>query len=503
MNTLKKSALTVLTFGNLLFFSQAASAQMSKSSEIDSLVHKANHLGLFNGNILIAENNKVICKDAIGFTDASGKTTLTDQYRFHIGSIAKEFNAVGIMILKEQGKLNLEDPISKYLPEFPFWASKIRIINLLQYTSGLPDVKWKSVKNNAENIEDLKNTEKLDFEPGSQYAYNNNNVFLQRRIIERITGLSFKVFTEQNLLKPCGMKMSIVDPSSNDILIARAYNNDKKEDDLTYPIDGWVAVTLDDFYKWAKAITDFKLISPASTKQILIAFGPNQQGGLGGGTMEGDLMISHKHDGTARNYQALLVSTVSKGRTVILMTNNQQNNLYTFNVSIQAILDGKPYNQIKKSVVSGFSKQLEQMNGQEVIAFFEKMKKEHNDEYDFDGEVTLNEIGYNLLRKNKFTDAILIFQHNTRLFPKSGNVFDSLGEAYYKQGNKDLALLNYKRSLELNPENDESKKNYSGLRKVKLITEQSFPAKSIYIKIFVKRCNYSPIFISNLQKQPG
>ena len=465
MNTFKKSALTCLTFSNLFLFTHQASAQINKSSELDSLVHKANHLGLFNGNILIADNNKVIYKDAIGFTDAAGETRLTDQYRFHIGSIAKEFNAVGIMILKEQKKLRLEDPVSKYLTELPSWASKIRIINLLQYTSGLPDVKWNSVKNNTDNMEDLKKLEKLDFEPGSQYAYNNNNVFLQRKIIERITGLSFKAFTEQNLLMPCGMKMAIVDPSIHDKLVARAYNKDKKEDNLTYPVDGWVAVTIDDFYKWAKAITGFKLISPASTKQILEAFGPNQQSGLGGGIMKGNLMISHKHDGTARNYQALLVSTVPKGRTVILMTNNQQNNLYALNTSIQAILDGKPYNQIKKSVLSDFGSELELMNGQEVIAFFEKKKKEHNNEYDFDGETPLNEIGYNFLRKNKFTDAILIFQHNTKLFPKSGNAFDSLGEAYYKQGNKELALLNYKRSLELIPENDGARKIIMALEK--------------------------------------
>ncbi|AMP98558.1 serine hydrolase [Pedobacter cryoconitis] len=174
--------------------------------------------------------------------------------------------------------------------------------------------------------------------------------------------------------------------------------------------------------------------------------------------LEANRVITHKHDGTARNYQALLVSTVSKGRTVILMTNNQQNNLYTFNVSIQAILDEKPYTQIKKSVLGTFGKQIDQLNGTEVITFYEKMKKEHNDEYSFDAEATLNEIGYNFLRQKKFTDAILIFEHNTKLFPESGNVFDSLGEAYYKQGDKSKALLNYKKSIVLNPENGDAKK---------------------------------------------
>lgn len=465
MNTLKKSAINILAISLLILLSQKSNAQTSKTAQLDSLLHQANHLGLFNGNVLIAENNKVIYKDAIGFTDAAGKTSLTEHYRFHIGSIAKEFNAVGIMILKEQGKLALEDPVSKYLPELPAWASKIHILNLLQYTSGIPDVKWKLVKSNADNMEELRKTTQLDFEPGSQYAYNNNNIFLQRRIIEKITGLSFTAFTAEYLLKPAGMSTAIVDPVATDKLIARAYNNDHAEDELTYPINGWVAVTLDDFYKWANAITNFKLISPASTKQILEAAGPNQQAGLGGGMMDGNRIISHQHDGTARNYQALLVSTVAKGRTVILMTNNQQNNLYAFNASIRAILDGTPYTRIKKSVSVGFAAQLEKMNGPEVITFYEKMKKKHNDEYSFDAEATLNEIGYNFLRQNKFTDAILVFEHNTQLFPESGNVFDSLAEAYYKQGDKVKALLNYKKSFALNPDNEDAKKITSILGK--------------------------------------
>ncbi|AMP98557.1 hypothetical protein AY601_1642 [Pedobacter cryoconitis] len=244
MSTFKKSAINLFAITILLVSTQKTNAQTTKSAQLDSLVHQANHLGLFNGNILIAENNKVIYKNAVGFADAAGKIKLTEQYRFHIGSIAKEFNAVGIMILKEQGNLSLEDPVSKYLPELPAWASKIHIINLLQYTSGIPDVKWKSVKSNADNMEDLKKTTRLDFEPGTQYAYNNNNVFLQRRIIEKITGLSFTAFTEKYILKPCRMKTAIVDPVATDKFIARAYNNDHAEDELTYPINGWVAVTL-------------------------------------------------------------------------------------------------------------------------------------------------------------------------------------------------------------------------------------------------------------------
>lgn len=181
------SAILISTINSL-------NAQGKKASEIDLLIRGANRLGLFNGNVLVADNGHIIYKTAIGFTDATRKTELTENYRFHIGSIAKEFNAVGIMILREQGKLSLDDKVSKYLPDLPSWAGKISIKNLLQYTSGLPEVKWASVKNDANNMADLKKLDNLNFEPGTSYNYNNNNVFLQRRIIEKISGLTFNEF---------------------------------------------------------------------------------------------------------------------------------------------------------------------------------------------------------------------------------------------------------------------------------------------------------------------
>ncbi|MBB6501205.1 serine hydrolase [Pedobacter cryoconitis] len=438
-------------------------AQTNHQAEIDTLMRRASQNGLFNGNILVAENNKVIYKAAIGFADASGKIPLTDRYRFQIGSIAKEFNAVGIMMLKEQGKLKLEDPVSKYLPELPSWANKVKIINILQYTSGLPDIKWDSVNNDADNFAILKKLQKLNFEPGTGYFYNNNNVFLQRRIIEKITGSSFKEFVEQKLLKPCGMKTAIIDPTEDDKLVARGYNDDHQQDKMLIPITGWTAVTLDDFYKWAKAITEFKFINPTSTKELLEAYA-NGQSGLGGGTMEGNQVTYHKHDGSNWNYQALLVSTVTKGRTVILMTNNKQNNVYAINTSIQAILDGKPYSQIKKSLINALPSPPTSMDGTQILAFYEKMKREHEELYSFD-ESTLNEIGYLLMGKKKIADAILVFEYNTELFPASGNVFDSLGEAYYTQGNKEKALLNYKKSISLNPDNGAAKRIIAELEK--------------------------------------
>ncbi|MDN3551765.1 serine hydrolase [Mucilaginibacter aquaedulcis] len=442
---------TVIIFGN------CAVAQQTKSEKIKAYLQHANQLGLFNGNVLVVDQGQVIYKAAIGYADASKQIPLTTAYRFHIGSIAKEFDAVGLMVLQEQGKLSLDDKVSKFFPDLPSWANKISIKNLLQYTSGLPEVKYQTVHGDADNWKDLKALQQLDFEPGSKYAYNNNNTFLRRQIIEKISGLSIKDFIEQKLLKPYGIEHGIVDPTDNDTLVAKSFNDDGKQDVLDYPIMGWTCLNLDDFYTWAQCLQNFRIISPASTRAIITPVAPGKQSGLGTGAMNGDQLMRHVHDGIAMRYQAQEITDGPKNRTIILLTNNRHDNVYQLSDAIEAILDDKPYRQAARSVLTEIQKHPDIKNARQVLAFYKSLKAQKPDEYDFDNESTLNEIGYNYLSHDELSDAIAIFEYNVKLFPASGNVYDSLGEAYYKQGDKKNALLNYKRSLQLDPDNSEAK----------------------------------------------
>ncbi len=465
---MKNNPLTMLLA--LCVFPAILHAQAVPAARIDSLLTKANRLGMFNGNVLVALNDRVILKKSYGFADTSRRVLLNEHYRFHIGSIAKEFNAVAIMMLAEQGKLKLGDKVSKYLPELPAWASTVSVLNLMQYTSGIPDVKWKTVKNDVDNMADIMKIDTLNFAPGTNYNYNNNNVFLQRRIVERLSGMSFNEFVRVNLLKPAGMLHSVIDPVDGDSLIARAYNNAGAEDPLAVPIAGWTAVTSEDFYRWALSVREFKLISAASTRQILYPVGPNKQAGLGGGSMNGDRMARHEHDGTARNYQALLIDNAAGKTTVLLMTNNMQNNLYPINNSISLILGGKPAPEIRRSLLTDKRAMFDTMTGKEVLAYVEQLKKGASADYSFDSETTLNAVGYFFKNKGQLDDAILIFEYNTQLFPTSGNVFDSLGESYYARNDqakddKAKALLNYKIAYRLDPSNESAKMVIAELEK--------------------------------------
>ncbi|RYY62255.1 MAG: tetratricopeptide repeat protein [Chitinophagaceae bacterium] len=441
-----------------LLLSNVVYAQHATGRNLYNFFDTAHRLGQFNGNALVVEKGRVVSRVSMGKADTSGSTNLTADYRFHIGSIAKEFNAVAIMMLADQHKLSLDDKLSRYLPDLPSWSNEVSIRNLLQYTSGVPDVKWKTVHNDEENWNDLLKLDSLAFKPGTAYNYNNNNTYLQRRVVAAVSGMSFKDFVVKKMLEPIGIVNAVIDPTEKDRQVARAFSNAGSQDPLAVPISGWTALTIDDLLKWTLAIRDFKLITPAATAEIITGFRPGDQSGLGGGSMENKKIVRHVHDGTARNYQALLADYPLKGRSILLMTNNQQNNLYAIEKSISNYLDGGPLVPIRKSLLRDLSASLDTLGAAGLLEVYRGLKKSSAKLYSFDSETTLNEIGYAYLGKNKRADAIILFEYNTKLFPSSGNVFDSLAEAYYADGNKAKALENYKKALELDPTNETAKR---------------------------------------------
>lgn len=430
-------------------------AQDNRTKQIDDLMNREHKLGVFNGNLLVVENGRTVYQSEFGYSDAGRKTKLTSAYRFNIGSIAKEFNGVAIMMLKEQGRLTLDDKLSKFLPELPAWAQTISVKNLLQYTSGLPDIHWNTIKSDADILRNFKALDKLDFEPGTKYAYNNSNVFMQRRIIEKITGLSFQKFVETKMLKPCGMTESLVDPDLKGKNTAVSFNNDLVSDprQYSYTMSGWTSVTARDLYRWAQCLHSWRLINQSSVKEILVPFLPGRQSSLGGGEMENNVIKEHVHQGTSFDFEALMYTAPAEGLSIILLTNNKNFRVFAIQGAIKAILKGKPYKIAKKSTLL-FLDQLDNRSADEIIKLYNDTKADHPDEYDFDTESDFNQIGYSLMGKKRLDDAIKIFELNVKLFPDSSNVYDSLGEAYFNKGEKAAALLNYKKSLELDPKNE-------------------------------------------------
>lgn len=455
---MNKNILAIALFLLSFFASFTIAAQDKKVRQIDSLIERAYDLGLFNGNLLVAEQDNIIYKASMGFAEAANKNRLNDQYRFNIGEITSEFTAVALMILANEGKFKLEDKLTKFFTELPAWGAKISIRNIIQQNSGVPDI-------GVEGMDSLKRLKLLDFEPGAKYQNTSGNLFLQRLLIEKTSGVAYPAFIEKRILKSAGLTAVQMDPTTKDPLIARSYNNEQKEDALTMPLTGTAYLTIDDLFKWSESLNQFNILKPAALRVLLTAADKDKSGPFGKATMQGDQLITHVHSSISGNYQTLLAVNTLKGRTVVLMSNNKNIDLHDLNTAIQSILEEKTFVMPKKSIFQKIEKQLGALNGQQIVAFYEYLKIHNANDYNFDHESELNSIGYFLLEKGRFEDAITVFGHNTKFFARSGPAFYGLGKAYDKKGDKKAALLNYKKSLMLTPSNKEAKERIAVLEK--------------------------------------
>jgi CubicO group peptidase (beta-lactamase class C family) len=440
-----------------------ASSTAENQTLIDSLMMVSYERGVFNGNILVAKNQKIIYKNQFGYSDGSKSKKLNPNSIFNLGSIGKEFNAVAIMILKEKGLLHLDDKISRFELQLPEWSNTISINHLLQYTSGLPRVNWRSVKNEKDIFADLRKIKQLEFEPGSGYTYSNNNIILQRKIIEKVSGMSFIDFIQTHLLDPSNMTGTLIDPSSQTPQLATPFNNDFINDTPTdIEITGWVHPTVNDMYHWVLSLHSGKLISEESLNQLFNSYSERSQSALGVGKFENNKLQIHQHQGSSFNYESFIHYNKHEDLTVILMTNNKNFKLREIAESIENISKGKPFLIPQKSVYLTIRQKCFD-NVNEGIQFYKYLKKNYPETYNFANETELNRVGYKLVERDQINDAIEIFTLNAHLFPKSSNVFDSLAETYALLGMNSEAIKNYQIVLRINPENTNAKEQIEKL----------------------------------------
>lgn len=486
----KQSFFTFLIF--ILGFTIQLSAQDNHQAKIDSLLNVCYNRGIFNGNALIIENDKIIYSAEIGFTDGNNTKKLDKNSIFDIGSISKEFNAVAIMMLEEKGLLNLDDKISKYQLGLPDWSNKITIKNLLQYSSGLPLVDWENVHSDNDLYKNLKDLNGLEFEPGTGYLYSNNNVFVQRRIVEKITGKTFSEFVRLNILQPIGMNNSVIDHQYENPNFVRGFNsyniNDEK---LELKMSGWVCPSIDDLSKWVKQLLSFNIISQESLHTLFETYSDDSQSALGNGEFLNGELITYEHHGSSLNYESIVHFNLKEKYLIILMTNSKSLKIGEINEAITHILKGEDYEIPQKSVYLTIREKT-YYDVDEGIALYKKLKDSSLDTYNFSNQWELARLSYKLFEKNQNEDAIKIlkfliselpfkseetleflgsrildenqleksikvYQLMVAKFP-SGKSYSGLGDAHFKNKEIDLALNNYKKSLEIEPENENSKK---------------------------------------------
>jgi len=237
----------------------------------------------FAGAVMIAQSNQIVFMRGYGFANRELGVVNAPDTKYRLASLTKQFTALGILILQEQGKLSAEDPVSKFLTNCPNAWSKIKIRHLLNHTSGIPDytgfADYRSTLMQPwppEKMMDRLRDMPLEFEPGKRFAYSNSGYFLLSCIIEKASGRSYERFLEQFVFQPLGMKdtgcwhFETILPHratgysrDGDAWVNAAYG------DTSYPQgDGALYSTVEDFFQWYQCLREHKLVSADSWKAM-------------------------------------------------------------------------------------------------------------------------------------------------------------------------------------------------------------------------------------------
>jgi len=236
----------------------------------------------FNGTVLVAQYGKIIYKRAFGIANNFTKDQLSTRTPFQLASVSKQFTAVSILQLMEQGKLKLDDRVEQHIPGFPY-DSSITIRSLLTHKSGLANYAYcldkyydkKAPLTNAKVVELFKKIKPgIDYHPNRQFHYNNTNYILLAYIVERISGKGFREYLKENIFIPAGMTESFVyDPAHPELLKKSATGYQPKRSGLAVVgfdhLDGvtgdkGIYSTVEDMFLWDQALNSETVIKLSS-----------------------------------------------------------------------------------------------------------------------------------------------------------------------------------------------------------------------------------------------
>ena len=280
-----------ILFTLLTLFMQACDSNIKNSDKIaieqvDSLfktLYPENEPG---AAVLIMKGDTIIFEKGYGIANMDSLTPIDGNTFFNIASVSKQFSAVAVMMLAEEGKLSLDDSVKKWFPHFKAdFFNKITIRHLLSHSSGIPDSrdrsdrKFVTTATDVDSYSYLENLDKLNFEPGTSYEYMNPTFQLMYTIIERASGIPFDSFMRERIFLPSGMKEStyfeaekIIPRMSHGYLYDSLTNKFNEfdygeESFFATKADGGLYTSVREFAEWEKALRTDKLINSKSKNE--------------------------------------------------------------------------------------------------------------------------------------------------------------------------------------------------------------------------------------------
>ena len=434
--------------------------------DIPSLMQQAGVPGL---SVALIRNGKTYSLQNYGVKKADTQDAVTDGTVFNIGSLSKPVFAYGVLKLVDAGKLKLDEPIASYLrneetiddPRFRQITARI----ILSHRTGFPN--WPG---DGQPLT-------IHFTPGERFSYSGAGMVLLSKAVEHITGKPLNDYMQEAVFNPLGMtSSSYIWRSAYDSTVAIGHESNgapvapfkAKEANAAASLE----TTTHDYALFVEAVLAGKGLKPATLRQMetpQIAVDPECTNctdtvpkqrsksvfwGLGWGIEQTPQGESLWHWGDNGVYKAWVEVRLKTKDAVIIFTNSANGLAIARSIVNDALGGDQPaFDWLKydnyDSASFKFSRAIDRDSAADVLKAFTS---------DLNSgaisENTINLAGYTLLYGKKApADAILVFRKNVQLHPDSWNAYDSLAEGYLKDGQKDLAIKNYEKSLQLNPNN--------------------------------------------------
>lgn len=464
-----------------------------KGQKIDEILTAYHKFDLFNGSVIIAQNGKEILKKSYGKASFTWNIDNTPTTKFRIGSLTKQFTALLILQLQQEGKLKLDDKIIKHLPwYFKNTGNKLTIHHLLSMTSGLPNYTdgttplMEQEELNPQEFALKYFKDSLLFEPGKNISYCNTGYYILGMIIEAVSKKSYEAVLQEKILDVLGMKNSGVEYpgqvipklASGHYFYLGEYITAQSVNPIVYAFStGAIYSSVEDLFLWDLSFYTDKLLNAENKKRMCTKYLPNYGYGVAVNNMKNYLGTNRditliSHDGGLTGYSSYMARIPEDSIFVVLLDNTRAgmrgNELVGISNNILPILYGIKAELPKPVAYIELLRLIKATSIDEGVLQFKNAIINNNDAYNFNGlESSLNIIGYNYISNGDIISAIKILKLNTEQFPKSANAHDSLGEAYYKISEMHLALQHYKISYTLDPKNDNAKKMIEQISKIK------------------------------------
>ncbi len=461
----------------LLLLGSCEAQVLPEGGKFERYLTEAHARGQFNGTALVFDRGKVVYQGAFGIRSIDPIEPLDLNAQFRLASVSKQFTAMCIMVLKEQGKLRYDQDVRDLIPELPYEGITLR--HLLHHTSGLPDYvrmmdeTWKTelkyddparyISGNEDVIKVLAERKApLAFKPGDHWEYSNTGYDLLGTIVARASGMSFADFAQRYIFRPADMSRTLMydyilgrDPKMPD----RAYGFQLGWDRKTMtPADGHylnkamgedgVYSTVGDLLKWDRALLTEKIVRSATLKEAftpaVLNNGTTTDYGFGWFIEDGGRIM--KHSGGWLSFSTYIQRDVAHDKCLIVLTNNSSTHFWGIVQGLTDLLYGRAAKLPPLSIREVMGREVAEHGVAKAVAFYHTEKARLSEAYRLE-ELELNMLGYELMWAGRTDDAVAIQQLNTEAYPNSANAYDSYGDALLANGDTAAALSNFKKCI--------------------------------------------------------